>query len=146
MVVVAGVGLLLLSLALNQLPITGSPPAWAVEQGAETGHHAFEHQGAPFIYYVDWLLLLITLSIVWFKVKAQLKQPVEEAEEHHAPLTGAGIPVFLIGLVSFIFLTESLSAVAHYHELVRVGLVHLLIKLAAGVLLMLYGLSFIHEH
>lgn len=168
--IITGIGILLVSLLFESLPVTGQNPntrlVWAVEQETKTEHHAEEHateehHGAPFIYYVDWLLLIIALSLVLFKVRGSYKKLAEEVEEHHveeqhpeeqhpeehhATPTGRVVPVVLILLVAFIFLTESLSAVAHYHEPVGTGLIHLLIKLATGVLLMFYGLTFMHEH
>jgi heme/copper-type cytochrome/quinol oxidase subunit 2 len=150
------------SLALNQLTFGpklvgsqesafASEPAHAKQEQHAEAEEQEVHHGAPLIYFVNWLLLIIAFCLVGFKIKAHFKKPAEQAEEEHGAEAhiapgGAGIPILLIGIAVFIFFSESLSVVANYHEPVGVGLIRLLIKLITGVFLMLYGLSFMHEH
>ncbi len=128
---------LLANLVLN----VGS--VWAGGGGGESAQH-----GMPFSYVVAWLVLLFVLALGWWSYKKRCQSAHAAETEGHAPATHSGgiVPVLLMLAVAFLFLTESLSAMGSYHEPFLLGLPRFVLKIGGGVLLMFYGLSFMHGH
>jgi len=78
------------------------------------------------------------------KHEAPPKPESHPAEEHHPP--PMGIPLLLVSVVFFLFFFEGFSVLAHYHEPNNLGMLRFATKFISGILLMLYGLSFLHDH
>ncbi len=110
--------------------------------GGETAGH-----GVPFSYIVGWLMLLCVLAVGWRAYK-KTRPAAEVASGESAPAVhrGAAAPALLMLVVAALFLTESLSAMGSYHESFLLAWPRFLLKMGGGVLLMFYGLSFMHGH
>ena len=92
--------------------------------------------------------MLLFVLAVGLQAYRKTRPTDESALEEHAPAAHPGgiVPVLLMLVVACLFLTESLSAMVSYHEPFLLGLPRFLLKMGGGILLMFYGLSFMHEH
>jgi hypothetical protein len=123
------------------------------EHSEDTQHEAGgeEHHGTPFAYSLAWILLILVGAAAlkgWGRIggKKGTLLAKDHGESHHAPpFTGSirSLSLLLV-IIVFVLLLVELS-VGHYNENVLFGLVRTGLKMTLGVMLMFYGIAFMHD-
>ncbi len=110
-----------------------------------------EDHGTPFAYSLAWILLILVGAAAlkgWGRIggKKGTLLAKDHGESHHAPpFTGSVKSLsLLLVIIVFVLLLVELS-VGHYNENVLFGFIRTGLKMTFGVMLMFYGIAFMHD-
>jgi hypothetical protein len=134
---------------------SASPAVWAVLfEGLFSVTHASgggEHSGTPFSYLLAWIMLMLVCATAlkgWGSIggrEGTLLAKGHEKPHHPPPFQGSirSLSLLLVIMVFILLLVE--ISVGHYNEGVVIGLVRTGLKMTVGVMLMFFGIAFMHE-
>ena len=111
-----------------------------------------EHNGTPWTYTLAWIILILVCVATlksWRRIggkKGTLLAKRDHEKPHHPPPFKGSIRMLssLVITMVFILLLVELS-IGHYNEGVVIGLVRTGLKMILGVMLMFFGIAFMHD-
>lgn len=120
-------------------------------EGAQHQAGGEEDHGTPFAYSLAWILLALVGAAAlkgWSRIggKKGTFLAKDHGESHHTPPFAGSVKSLsmLLVIIVFVLLLVELS-VGHYNENVLFGFIRTGLKMAFGVMLMFYGLAFMHD-